>query len=127
MNNLINQQSKPNSKKKALLSLILGIISILLASLWPISETIIEKSFLWQLTDFLRTFLPLYLSQLLNLGLFLMIFIVPVILGITGFILGIKGLKSTKKIIAMVGIILCVIGLLLWLYECLYLYGLSRV
>ena len=83
-----NQQPKSDQKGKAIASLILGIISIL-----PLIE-----AFLFP-TEAIRYFL---------------IRTPPI--AIIGLILGIMGLKSTKRNLAIVGTVLCVISLLVLLY-----------
>ncbi len=81
MTNQVTKESKSNHKNKAITSLILGILSTI-----PI------------IILFSRSFLP---TKLFFLSLF----------SIVGIVFGVKGLKSTKKNIAIAGIIFSTIGL----------------
>jgi hypothetical protein len=105
------------NKKKAPLSLIFGCISILIIFIWLASELIVEKSFLWEINNFLRLTLPSFLASILNLILSIALFVLPGILGLLGLILGIKSLKVNKSSMGMLGIILCIASILLWAYE----------
>jgi len=98
MVNQIKQVSKYDSGWKALISLILGILSVIL----------IMAPF--------KILLPF--GALMGLGpliAFIEFKIVP-LLAFIGLILGITSLKSTKRKFAIAGIILCLIGLLIPLY-----------
>jgi len=100
----LNQKFQiPN--KKATISLMLGIISFL-----PI---IILKIILPHLR--VPLIIPFSLPFVPIIILFITIFITP-LLSIIGLISGILGLKSEKRNIAKIGIILCTTGLLLTLY-----------
>jgi hypothetical protein len=98
MTNQINRQLKSDSKIKAFVSLILGIISSspamysLVVNLFNIHISMEESA----LIGFMLSREPL--------------------LAVIGLILGILGLKSTKRNFAIAGIILCLIGLLTPLY-----------
>lgn len=90
------QQPKPASKGKAIASLVAGIISV-------ISDMMLLTSFYFELP--LRGVIEqfaYFLFSLLILG-----WIFPVL----GLILGIVSLKSIKKNLAIIGIILSLIGL----------------
>jgi hypothetical protein len=98
MVNQIKRISKQNSTWKALASLILGALSgILIMAPFTI------------LLPFGR------LMELGPLVAFVEFKIVP-LFAFLGLIFGILGLKSTKKKFAIVGIILCLIGLIVPLY-----------
>lgn len=98
MVNQIKRISKQNSTWKALASLILGALSgILIMAPFTI------------LLPFGR------LMELGPLVAFVEFKIVP-LFAFLGLTLGISGLKSTKKKFAIVGIILCLIGLIVPLY-----------
>jgi hypothetical protein len=98
MVNQIKRISKQNSTWKALVSLILGALSgILIMAPFTI-------------------LLPFGgLMELGPLVAFVEFKIVP-LLAFLGLILGILGLKSTKKKFAIAGIVLCLIGLIVPLY-----------
>lgn len=96
MTNTIVQQSAPNAKIKATTSLILGIVSmILLISI---------------------RFIPMALA---SFGSFVVGIAIPLI-SIIGLILGVLGLKSTKRNFAIVGIILCAISLSYPIYRFIF-------
>ena len=98
MSNQIKQSSNHNSTWKAFTSLILGILSGILI-----------------ITPF-TILLPF--GELMELGpviAFVEFKIVP-LLALIGLIFGILGLKSPKNNFAIVGIILCLIGLIVPLY-----------
>ena len=102
MRNPNTLQSKLNSKTKAIISFICGIFS------GPL--TIIFAVFF----ELLRRIYPavpiFFINVIFLLG-------IPAIIGL---ILGILGLKSTKRNFAIAGIILCLIGLLFPLYYFLF-------
>jgi hypothetical protein len=90
--NTTNQKFNP--KEKAIASLLLGSISIVLPFLLlAISWHIYVYPILW-----IPIFSPIELLSI-----------------IIGLILGSKGLKSTKKNFALLGMTMCVIGLATWL------------
>jgi len=86
------------NNKKALVSLIFGLIGILLV-------------------------LPLNLFSTRIPALNFLLYISGGILGILGLILGIKSLKIVKSTTGVAGIILCIISILIWIYELLYVYA----
>jgi len=96
-----DKQTKPDPKGKAIASFVLGMVSIIPIVLFlsiyiiPFGE---GEGGHWQ-----RGLFILFIG-------FVSIF--TMIVGLIGLILGIKDLKSTKRNFAIVGIILCVIGLL---------------
>jgi len=96
----INHQIKHNQRGKAIGSLILGIINVTIG--------ILPGLFL------LLGMNPMAPSPILNI-----VFLLP-LLAFIGFFLGIKGLKSTKRNCAIVGIILCGISVLLPLLPIIY-------
>jgi hypothetical protein len=92
------------SEKKAVISLILGIVSEgLLISIILITQIVSPITTLGLLEMFG------------GLVAFLIYLFIPLI-GIMGIIFGILGLKSTKKKFAIAGIVLCLIGLIVPLY-----------
>jgi uncharacterized membrane protein len=99
MINQVIQQS--NQKKKAITSIIIGIFSFL---------PIITLKFLMGLILSLLKPTPV-LPLNLQIFLFIIFFVIPFI-SIIGLILGILALKSPQKKLAIVGIILCMSGLL---------------
>ena len=117
-----NQQTKYNPRGKAIASLILGIISLILFMAWIID--------FWYFTspDGIRYYFNYVLKKIpLELRALINIFQIP-LLPIFGLILGIFGLKSTRKKFAITGIMLCSISLigslLLLLWGFLYSLGL---
>lgn len=92
MENQITQSPKSNSKGKAVASLVLGVISMTLG--------LMPEVFLFLGMN------PMAPSPILNI-----VFLLPIV-ALFGVILGILGLKSTKRNFAIVGIVLCIIGLL---------------
>lgn len=91
MNN--TQQPKPDPKGKAIASFWLGIITVILSLGFSL--------------DFMLDFLS---TGYLRASMF---YVLPaLIIGITGLILGRRGLKSSKRATARNGIILCIIGLI---------------
>jgi len=92
MTNQVKSQSKINSKGKAIASLVFGIISI--------SPNILVR--------LLVDIIPFAIAPVI--GFFL--FIITSLGAIIGLILGIMGLKSTKRNFAIAGIVLNAIGLL---------------
>jgi hypothetical protein len=101
MTNQVNQQPKPNPKGKAVVSLLLGIISGI-----SVITIIIVIELLSRFGG---------LPMVMPLAEFVFYRMAPLI-AIIGLILGILGLKSTKRNFAIAGIILCLIGLLTPLY-----------
>jgi uncharacterized membrane protein len=96
MRNQTLQQPQLDPKGKAIISLVLGIVSILLGLL-P--------------TLFLGLGMnPMAPSPILNI-----VFLLPLVV-LIGIVFGILGLKSTKKKFAIAGIVLCLIGLIVPLY-----------
>jgi len=87
MTDQINQHSKLDPKEKAIVSLVLGIVSVILL----MSIRLIPMA-------------------LASLGSFVVGVLLPLI-SIAGLILGVIGLKSTKKNFAITGIVLCLISL----------------
>lgn len=104
-NNLTNQQF---SSEKKVSTWIWGVISILLACL-GIPILLVISYLLWPIVEkyFLRYAEALWfiLSILYYMGVFL--------IAILGLIKGIKGLKSPNKKLAIIGVTLCLIGLVL--------------
>jgi len=101
MTNQIGQKLNPVLEGKAIVSLILGIISgISILAIILLIEL---------LTRLERLPMSMPLAEFIFYG------IAPFI-GIIGIVFGISGLKSTKRKFAIVGIILCLIGLLVPLY-----------
>ena len=100
-NNQNIQRLKSNPRVQAITSLILGIISIIL-------NLILIAHYSRVLGEGLLGMIGAYLSffSLILCWLF----------SISGFIFGIFGLKSTKKKLAIIGIILSVIGLIGYIY-----------
>lgn len=96
MINKMTQQFKPNHARKSIISLIFGVIGI--------STMIIVQL----MRDFLYKFIPFSIAPLIG---FILWFATSVVMAL-GLILGIVGLKSTKRSFAIVGIIVCLIGLL---------------
>lgn len=97
MTNQINQPARSDSKRKAVASLVLGVISVglLLLLYGIIGATII-----------------LGIMEMSGMGVFLMSLLFSALLSaLVGVILGILGLKSTKRNFAIAGIILSVISL----------------
>jgi len=90
----MNTNNKLSYKKKALISLIFGITSLLLC-----------------------------LLLFFRLGINFLLIILQGVLGVWGLVLGIKSLKATKNIIAIMGIVLCGIAILLWIYGLLFIYA----
>lgn len=101
MTNQTIQPAKSNSKGKAIISLVLGIISI--------SPLIIAKV--------LIIVVPIpQLGPIVNT----LFFQIGPLFAIIGLMLGIMGFKSSKRNFAIAGIMLCVIGLLVPLYYFLF-------
>jgi len=92
MTNQINHQSKPDPRGKAVVSLALGILSVII-SLLPVLFLLLGMN-------------PMAPSPILNI-----VFSLPLVV-LIGLILGILGLKSTKRNFAIAGIVLCAIGLI---------------
>ncbi len=84
--------------KKASVSLVFGFVGILLG-------------------------LSLFLFNIPNLALVFLLLILEGMLVISGLVIGIKSLKVLKSITAVAGIILCVIAILIWMYELLFIYA----
>lgn len=98
MVNQINQQSKD---KKALISLILGIVS-------QLSVVILLLNLIGDSLSTSIIFIPMPLVHLI--GYF--VFVIFPFVAIIGLILGVLSLKSTKRSFAIVGIILNSAGIL---------------
>lgn len=96
MNENINtQQIKPDPKEKAIASFVLGIISVIATvAVWLLGEI-----------------------STVEFGMLLVFFVTPVIViaGVVGLVIGISGLRSTKKSFALIGITLCLIMILFFL------------
>jgi len=99
--------SKPDPKGKAIASFILGSISILPAI--PLLIAILRKSLLT--TDFLIVLI----YAMIGMGSTYRVPLIPLL----GVILGVMGLKSTKKSFAIIGLILSLIGLATSIYVAL--------
>lgn len=100
MANQINQSSKLTLERKAVTSLILGIFSGGLIILLIVGMQLIPRV------------TALGLLEILGDLIASIIFIVSPLISIIGLILGIQSLKSTKRNLAIAGIVLCTIGLL---------------
>ena len=127
----ITQQPKPNPKGKAVASLILGVITIILFSSWlvefwcSISPVDSIGCYLHRITLRIISAFPTGSTGVIIVIIYILqISFLPII----GFILGILGLKSTKKNLALIGIILCAISfigeIIFLLYGLLYSLGL---
>ena len=92
--------------KKAAYSLILGIISIILPYIIVIWQAVVIGG-TWRRLLWYGTGLGGGSSKLFLLGM-----VIAWICAIVGLIFGIKGLKSTKRKLAIAGIIICTISLL---------------
>jgi len=107
-NSQLTQQLKLNPQKSAIISLVLGSISIL-----PIIVCLIISFFPTIAFRFFGP--PQELSLLMAYGaiLFVLTKFFPLffLFSIGGLIFGIKGLKATKKVFAKIGIIFSIIGL----------------
>jgi len=94
------QQSKPDPKGKAIASLIFGVISIIGLYLM---YSIVPMRFIVSFRNPESFIFP----------------VIAIILPLIGLVLGIRGLKSTKRVFALAGIVLSVISLtigsFLWL------------
>ena len=99
-------QSKTNSKRKAIISLILGVVSIIPTILIGILGTVLYLTKAPSIIEII----PFSGSTIFIL------FFISIFSAITGIILGVQGLKSTKRKFAIAGIIFCLIGLLIPLY-----------
>ncbi len=98
MANQVHQQLKFDPKGKAIASLLLGSIGVVLPFLFLImSWTTYSYPILWA---------PIFSP-------------VELVIIIIGLILGNMGLKSTKRNFALLGIIMCLVGLGTWL---IYIY-----
>lgn len=93
-----NQQPKPDPKGKAIASLVLGIIS----ALWPPIQFLSVMIIMMAQTGG-GYFVIIFLHSIS--------FFVASLISIIGITLGVQGLKSTRKGLAIAGIVLCVIGL----------------
>jgi len=101
MTNQINQQSKSNTEGKAVLSLILGLIGSLM---WYPFLIIFGGILRWVLTAF----------QVAIIGSILLL--IPIM----GLLFGVQGKKSTKKKMALVGIVFSTVGLIGGILDILY-------
>ena len=107
--NSSHQQSKAEPKWQAINSLVLGVISVILPYIIIIWQAVVASGTLRRL---------LWYGTGLGGGsakVFLLGMIVAGICAIFGLIFGVKGLKSTRKKLAIVGISICTISLLLWM------------
>lgn len=95
--NISNQKS--DYKRKAVVSVILGFVSVIPATIVLLTGILICVKFLPPLT---------LATVIIATGVFTPISLIIAVLGI---ILGILGMKSTKKELAILGIILSLIGL----------------
>jgi hypothetical protein len=98
------QQPKPDPKWKAIASFVLAVIALLLLS------PIYRRSPLMNPWDLL-----LYFPRIIARWGILLYFFFILIIAVWGLILGRKGLSSTKRNWAILGILLCIISLLLCL------------
>ncbi len=110
-----NQTNKIDQKGKAIASLAIGIIGII--SLFSLLSLLLPKNLqMWG--ELIVTVLeksPKFLRWILSVD-FMYDFIFIFFLSILGIFLGIKGLKSSKKIVAISGVILCTIDLIFSLF-----------
>lgn len=112
MNNFSNsQQNKSDPKGKALASLILGIISLVPQILLLVLAIVMVLTALVGGEMEFSSGLIMAILKLFGI-LVPLIFIAP----IGGIILGIMGLKSTAKNLAITGIVLSTIGLISWFH-----------
>jgi len=95
------------SEKKAIISLILGIMS---------GGLLISIILMAQIASLVYPITVLGLLEIFGGIVASLIYLFIPLIGIAGIILGILGLKSTKKKFAIAGIILCLIGLIVSLY-----------
>ena len=107
MENKNFQHYRSTLKKKAIMSLIFGIMSI------------VEVILVYGMVGIEVMFGIMTQSSMEAIFLIGSLFC-SLIFGIIGLILGILGLKSTKRNFAIAGIILCLIGLLFPLYYFLF-------
>ena len=105
---------KTNNKREAIASLVLGIIIVTFLSLLILKgeklQMIIAVGMGW-LVYYLSSGETIRAYEAPILGGITTLFL-PFFLGIIGLILGKLGLKSTKRNLAKIGIVLCIIGLL---------------
>jgi hypothetical protein len=105
-NKQINSQIKSNPKEKAIASTVLGVISIL-------GNVILFASLIsFRLSPFWKGIFSTEIMTWITLIFFYLEWILPLL----GIILGIKGLKSMKKNLAKLGIILSSCGLVGYIY-----------
>jgi len=93
MSNSSNTQQSKLILKKTAYSLILGVISVILPLI-----------LIWYGVNFVPG------------RVFLLVMLIAGACAIVGLIFGIKGLKSTRRRLAIVGIAICLISLLFWMY-----------
>ncbi|MCJ7655092.1 MAG: hypothetical protein MUO97_07325 [Dehalococcoidia bacterium] len=108
--NSANQQPKTEPQWQTISSLILGIISIILPYIIIVWQAGVVSGTLGRL---------LWYGTGLGGGsakVFLLGMIVAGICAIFGLIFGTKGLKSTRRKLAIVGITICAISLLFWIW-----------
>lgn len=109
--NLNKQEITLNQKRKAIASLILGIINIIPAITFLIILLLrccIAKDFYWHY---------LYPPEGIFIGLGLLVFLpITLLSSVVGLFLGKLGLKSTKKNLSLIGIVLCSLSLIFSIY-----------
>jgi hypothetical protein len=96
MNDNLNTKQSKLTLKKTIYSLILGLISITLPFI----------ILFWQGTGISSGSAEIFLLGMIITGT----------LAIVGLIFGIKGLKSTRRKLAIAGIVICSISVLFWMY-----------
>jgi hypothetical protein len=102
MTDQINQQSKPDPKWSAVTSLVFGIISAING---------VGVFYIPILTGgFDKPFPSLVVKYIYAYGEIKTFTMVTLLISVLGLILGIKVLKSTKKVLGIIGIILCLGG-----------------
>jgi len=115
---VVSEKSKPDPKGKAIASFVLGIISLVIGVFGAL--TFFQPKLLWPI------FFPYGWDTSAAIALAFLIggpsFILSAIVGLIGIILGIKGLKSTKKNLAMTGIVLCGVILLFFIGVLIYIF-----
>lgn len=105
-----NQQPKPDPKGKAIASFVLGIISVILTVLatlflyTDITIPLIENGE----TDYTSAMIIIF-TIILPIG------IIGALTGFIGLILGIRGLRSSKRIFAIIGLVLSGMALLIFI------------
>jgi amino acid transporter len=111
------EKPKHDPRGKATVSLILGFLSLVI----PLITAIILSMTLPHAEG-----VEVHRVQGTFFGIFLLAFVPSVILGLVGLILGILGLKSTKKILAIIGIVLSIPVLLLFSWTVIMMWSLLQ-